>query len=117
MPLKDPEARRAYQATYSKTHYAANREAYIERAAAAAKVARQAHRDLIAELKSVPCADCGVQYPPYVMQFDHVRGEKLFNIGTAVAQGRSVKTIMTEVAKCDVVCANCHAERTWGPAL
>jgi hypothetical protein len=32
------------------------------------------------ELKARPCADCGVQYPPYIMDFDHVSGEKLDDI-------------------------------------
>lgn len=58
-----------------------------------------------------PCLDCGVKYPPYVMQFDHTRGKKLFTIGEN--RHRSEKQILEEIAKCDLVCANCHAERTY----
>lgn len=61
-------------------------------------------------LKSVPCADCGIQYQPWQMQFDHVRGEKLFGISDFRA---SEAAVIAEVAKCDVVCANCHADRTY----
>lgn len=47
------------------------------------------------------------------MDFDHVRGEKVFTLG----QVRQIRTyslvrIQEEIAKCDVVCANCHRERT-----
>ncbi len=67
----------------------------------------------IAMKKDLPCADCGVKYPPYVMQFDHVRGDKSFNIGSNT--GKNFKVLADEIAKCEVVCANCHAERTHGP--
>lgn len=64
----------------------------------------------IREAKSKPCTDCGVQYPTWVMQFDHVpeRGRKLFGLSNA----RCIEKVPEEIAKCDVVCANCHAERT-----
>lgn len=73
---------------------------------------RRRAQDLINKLKAVPCADCGVEYPPCVMQFDHVRGEKAFTIGGyGITLG--VERLIAEIAKCDVVCANCHALRTW----
>lgn len=65
---------------------------------------------VVIRAKSVPCADCGRVYPFYVMEFDHVRGEKAFNIGGAKV---SRKRLLDEIAKCDVVCSNCHRERTW----
>lgn len=65
----------------------------------------------IANHKADPCMDCGCKYPHYVMQFDHVRGEKLFCIGEG--RNRSQEKILEEIAKCDLVCANCHAERTY----
>ena len=63
-------------------------------------------------LKTEPCTDCGVTYPPYVMDFDHVRGDKLFTIGMST-QTKSKQQILDEAAKCDVVCANCHRKRTY----
>ncbi len=72
-------------------------------------------RELLASLKSVPCADCGVEYPPYVMDFDHRDpATKSFSTGTDM-HGVSRERLLAEVAKCDVVCANCHRERTHGP--
>ena len=73
-------------------------------------------RNWIREQKAKPCADCGIQYPYYVMQFDHVRGEKLFQLGNAYGQ-QSLGAIRAEVAKCEVVCANCHFERTHSRAF
>ena len=65
------------------------------------------------EVKSVPCTDCGEQHPYYVMQFDHCRGTKLFTISQSTSAGHSLDKIKAEIAKCDVVCANCHAKRTF----
>lgn len=66
-------------------------------------------------LKDRPCMDCGQCYPPFVMAFDHRDpAEKLFGISTAVSRYVSMELILIEIEKCDVVCANCHAVRTWG---
>jgi len=72
----------------------------------------RARKDYISKLKEKPCSDCKVQYPWYVMDFDHRPGEtKEFTIGQSpnIAWDR----ILKEVAKCDVVCSNCHRERTY----
>ncbi len=68
-------------------------------------------RLLLDQIKNVRCYDCDVRYPPFVMQFDHVRRKKLFNVGDCLS--RSWESILREIAKCDIVCANCHAVRTW----
>lgn len=65
----------------------------------------------VQKIKSQPCADCGVSYDPYVMDFDHVRGEKLNDIAVLVGRGNR-NLVMEEIKKCDVVCANCHRLRT-----
>ena len=65
------------------------------------------------KVKDRPCLDCSIKYPPYVMQFDHRNPkEKLFPIGSNYAKV-SHKSLIDEIAKCDVVCANCHAIRTY----
>lgn len=62
-----------------------------------------------------PCFDCGVLYPPYVMDFDHRRPEqKIKSISDMCAQGMSLEVISREISKCDLVCSNCHRERTHG---
>ncbi len=47
---------------------------------------------------------------PLVLEFDHLRN-KAFNIGEGFAE-RVWKTILEEIEKCEVVCANCHRRRT-----
>ena len=76
------------------------------------KIARASKRAMLTEIKDVPCLDCKVRYPNYVMDFDHVRGEKSFNLAKAVDDNVSVEKLLAEVAKCDIVCSNCHRERT-----
>lgn len=57
------------------------------------------------------CVDCG-ESDPVVLDFDHVRGSKLANVSFLVFRLRAWKVIREEIAKCDVVCANCHRRRT-----
>jgi hypothetical protein len=58
-----------------------------------------------------PCVDCGINYPYYVMDFDHVRGVKHANVMELVST-LSKKRIDEEIAKCEIVCSNCHRIRT-----
>jgi len=58
-----------------------------------------------------PCVDCGINYPYYVMDFDHVRGQKQANVMELVST-LSKKRIDLEIAKCEIVCSNCHRIRT-----
>ena len=60
-----------------------------------------------------PCTDCGRVYPPQVMQWDHVPGfDKLGDV-SAVCWGRPREEVLAEIAKCELVCANCHNIRTF----
>lgn len=69
-------------------------------------------REILKVIKDAPCQDCGIKYPPYVLDFDHRPGEiKLFNVGRTSKAG-SLKRLLEEIAKCDLVCSNCHRERT-----
>ena len=66
---------------------------------------------LIAYYKDKPCADCQMFYPYYVMHFDHRDpSKKSFTIGNKTEINK--KKLIEEIKKCDVVCANCHSERT-----
>ena len=58
------------------------------------------------------CTDCGNSFPWYVLDFDHVYGKKVANIGQMLNYF-SIEDILKEVAKCEVVCSNCHRERTY----
>ena len=94
------------QNLYVQNHYKNNKSKYL----AKAKRQRKSDRDFIHSLKATnPCADCGVRYPYYVMDFDH-KEDKLFNLSQSNSKG--IKIIIAEIEKCDIVCSNCHRERT-----
>jgi hypothetical protein len=67
----------------------------------------------LVELKSEPCADCGNRFDTCCMDFDHRKGTvKSYNIGSMFAHHYSRELIESELAKCDLVCSNCHRVRT-----
>lgn len=66
---------------------------------------------LLDYLLSHPCVDCG-ETDPLVLEFDHVRGVKRYNVSVMVSNGATLRRIQEEIAKCDVRCGNCHARRT-----
>lgn len=102
------------QKTRTNAHYRQNTAYYVRKAAVRKERNRKAARKLSKELRSrSPCPDCERTYPWYVMQFDHIRGEKHDNVANLVSAGRELHTIKTEIAKCQIVCANCHAIRTY----
>lgn len=58
------------------------------------------------------CVDCKNKYPFYILDFDHVYGKKVSNIGQMLDYF-TIEDILKEVAKCDIVCSNCHRVRTY----
>jgi hypothetical protein len=92
-PKQDKVLKNQYQRKYSKERYLT-------------------YKAWLDDARSVPCADCGGEFPSVCMQFDHIpeRGEKKFNL--AAGYGRSEEDINLEAAKCEIVCGNCHAIRT-----
>lgn len=108
MPYKDPEKRKEAQRAYQKKYYEENSQYYKDKASAKKQLIKQ----VVREAKSVPCTDCNVQYPYYVMQFDHINGDKIANISQMYKTG-SLSKVRAEIEKCEVVCSNCHAERTF----
>lgn len=58
------------------------------------------------------CIDCGFNLHPRALEFDHISDNKRANVSNLIRSDYSWKTILEEIAKCEVVCANCHAIRT-----
>lgn len=105
MPSKDPEVRKETWRRW----YRNNRQNQIDRVRNRGARVRDEVR---AYKEAQPCADCGQCYPHYVMDFDHIRGEKKSNVADIVNRSASAAQVWDEIAKCEIVCANCHRLRT-----
>lgn len=103
MAYKNIEDQRAA----AKRHYLANKQKYLDRN----KLYRQAIQRFVRNMKeSNPCVDCGIKYPYYVMDFDHL-GNKIEGINFLAATGR-IGALKKEIEKCEIICSNCHRQRT-----
>jgi hypothetical protein len=76
---------------------------------------RKEFRKWAASLKeNKPCTDCDKMFHFAAMQWDHLpKYKKEFNIGSISNGGVSKKRYLEELDKCELVCANCHAVRTF----
>lgn len=95
------------RSTYKAT-YPARREEIVK---ANAKRRENLHK-LVNEIKNTPCTDCGKSYPHYCMDFDHL-GDKIMAVAHMVHNNYSFDKIKAEIAKCELVCALCHRDRTY----
>lgn len=89
------------------------------RAHAATKVAWQKRRRLElrrwwSELKgTLACEVCG-ECAPECLHFHHDDpDDKDFDVATAMSHGTAKEKILAEIAKCRVLCANCHLKHHW----
>ena len=91
--------------------YASNREKVLEiNHASTHKSQIQAANFIREYLAEKTCTDCG-QSDVAVLTFDHVRGEKKYNISNIVSRGYSIATIKKELEKTEIVCFNCRMRR------
>lgn len=94
---------------YAAGHYRKNKEKYIDRTNAK----RQQYKESFYRwLSGKSCVDCG-NNNMVVLEFDHVTGEKSYNISNKIGQV-PLESMMEEIGKCEIVCANCHRIRTAG---
>ena len=102
---------RACRRAYGREHYLKHKQRYIDQARARTERVRlERTRYLIEYYKDHQCVDCG-EGDPLVLEFDHL-GDKEFEVGTGLA-ARNWESILAEIAKCEVVCSNCHRRRTF----
>lgn len=104
MGYTDKEKQRAA----ARQHYLDNKALYMQRA----NDRKKALVKKVQALKEAsPCVDCGVSYPYYVMQYDHTGDDKVMNV-TRLVRSASWERTLAEIAKCELVCGNCHAARS-----
>lgn len=59
------------------------------------------------------CSDCQRSFPSECLDFDHVRSPKIVPVSKMVGMSTySIKDMLDEIDKCELVCANCHRTRT-----
>jgi len=97
-----------YQARWYELHADARRMAAQERRTIQSKENRE--YILFLKEKSV-CTDCRRKWPSYVLDFDHVSEGKT-EIVSRMARSSNLEAVIKEIAKCELVCANCHRYRT-----
>lgn len=102
---------RACQRLQMRNRYSSNREKVLEiNRASTQKSQMQAAIFIRDYLSAKTCVDCG-QFDIAVLTFDHVRGEKKYNISNMISRGYSIETIKKELEKTEIVCFNCHMRR------
>ena len=91
MPIKDKQANLEYQLEHRK----------------------ETRKQLVEYLKAHPCVVCG-ESDPVVLQFDHIDpSTKKASVSRLMSGTRKWETILKEIEKCQVLCANCHARKTY----
>ena len=73
---------------------------------------QQSRRDIINRIKMERgCARCGYNTHAAALDFNHVKGAKNFSISQDPKV--ALKKLLDEIAKCEILCANCHRVHTY----
>ncbi len=68
---------------------------------------------LLEYLSGKSCTDCG-ENDPIVLDFDHKNPDDKFKSVSKMLSGHySWKSILKEIEKCEIRCANCHRRKTY----
>lgn len=109
-----PKAKEYNKRYHSLPKSVGDRKAYdrSEHARAKARERRARNKAFRDEyLLTHPCVDCG-EADPIVLDFDHVRGQKRYNVSPMWNSSYGLARIQAEIAKCEVRCSNCHRRKT-----
>ena len=98
---------------YNTQYYRKNKARHAKGRAESRKARRIDRIEAVQKAKDVPCMDCKNKYPSHVMDLDHRDpSDKLFTISEQKCRSMGMNRLLAEIAKCDVVCSNCHRMRT-----
>lgn len=93
MPYKDPKKQAEFQ-----------------------RIWKRKRTERLRDIKNGPCTDCGKIFHPACMQWDHIEGRGKFKELSGMSQYR-FERCLEEISKCELVCGNCHALRTYYRSL
>jgi len=107
MPYKDPWL----QSKAQRRHWEKNKESYVQ----GVRDRRKRNRNYIQYMKlETGCTHCGYNEHPAALDFDHLDPTtKNYTLARMANRGFSLKKIDEEIAKCQVLCANCHRIKTY----
>ena len=100
--------RTAYDKDYFKQHV-------VEKSASASQIKRDLLAWYRAQKDNKTCLVCLGTFRFFALDFDHIpgRGKKIMEVSKLVRLGYSKEKIQIEIAKCELICKNCHAGRTY----
>jgi hypothetical protein len=108
MPHKDPEERRRYNTEYRNRRYREDPAFRASRLRDRAERKKALKRWLSEYKSTLQCIKCGENHPA-CLEFHHRNPkEKKFEVTRAVNCLLSKERVLEEIAKCDVLCVNCH---------
>lgn len=92
---------------YRRDWYARNREVSIE-------TVKKRNNDLVKWFRNYKrtcsCSICGENHPACLTFHHRNASEKIIEVSILVARHNKRERVLAEIAKCDVMCANCHAK-------
>jgi 5-methylcytosine-specific restriction endonuclease McrA len=96
-----------------KEHYYRYGSNYRERALTRNRKLKVIRRiQLLEYLSDKSCVICGIT-DPRVLEFDHIDPKKKsFSIAQGLSSTLNWGTILNEISKCQILCANCHKIKT-----
>ena len=101
---------RSCKQAYRKAHYAKNHAHELRRI-------KERQRELVAWFRnrkaSLSCERCGFAHPAALHFHHRDPATKDFDLSNAPRSGYGKQRILTEMAKCAILCANCHAIEHW----
>ena len=93
----------------SREHYHKDPKHHKEQVRRRIEINKKYIRDVKSKSK---CVRCPEQHPA-CLDFHHPQGSKKHNLHQAFDISWSLKRIKEEIAKCEILCANCHRKEHW----
>lgn len=98
------------QNSYMGTYYPSNKDKWKDTKVNKKRQVKANRQKFLEILMISKCTDCGND-DIRVLEFDHL-ADKRENVTKLISYGYSWDSIQKEIAKCEVVCCNCHRIRT-----
>ncbi len=113
MPFKDPAVRRKYQNDYKRKRYAED-PGYKQKQKDNSKSRKRKLKQMLRDIKSDRgCKLCEESHVACLVFHHRDPGKKEFSLERMAADQLAMSRIIEEIAKCDVLCANCHRKLHW----